>query len=174
MNSRRRVNSAVGFLMLGEKMKRVVTLVVFILLAMSLTISVPANAQRFISSSGTFSGKVFRSDTNVAMSNSYILLMQEKEKPVEAQHFDTRTDADGRYRFTDIPAGKYTVSIYSWYPNRTDVPCADSAGRKTVDEGHVTVEWQRKSDAFMEIVTIKGFVINGDHNRSKDFDVACR
>jgi hypothetical protein len=100
--------------------------------------------------------------------------MQETEKRVEAQHFDTRTDADGRYRFTDIPAAKYTVSIYSWYPKRTDVPCADSADGKTVDEGHVTVEWQWKSNAFMEIVTIKGLVIDRDHDTSKDFDVACR
>jgi len=141
---------------------------------MSVTISVPANAQRFISGSGAFSGKVFRSDTNMAISNSYILLMQEKEKGVEPQHFDTRTDADGRYRFTDIPAAKYTVSIYSWYPNRTDAPCADSANGKTVDGGHVTVEWQRKSNAFMEIVIIKGFVIDRDHDKSKDFDVTCR
>jgi hypothetical protein len=154
-------------------MKCVLIMVVFILLAMSLTISAPANAGRFISRSGTFSGEVFRSDKNVAISNSYILLMQEKEKRVEAQHFDTRTDATGRYRFTDIPAATYTVSIYSWYPNRTDVPCADSTDGKTIDEGHVTVEWQRKSSAFMEIVTIKGFVIDGEHVTSKDFDVAC-
>jgi len=155
-------------------MKRVLITVVFLFLATSLTISLPANAQRFIPSSGTFSGKVFRSDTNVAISNSYILLMQEKEKRVEAQHFDTRTDADGRYRFTDIPAAKYTVSIYSWYPNRTDAPCAHSANGKTVDGGHVTVEWQRKSNAFMEVVIIKGFVIDRDHGTSKDFDVTCR
>ena len=157
-----------------NEMKCVLVMVVFIPLAISLTISVPANAERFISGSGTFSGKVFRSDTNVAISNSYILLMQEKEKRVEAQHFDTRTDADGRYRFTNISAAKYTVSIYSWYLNRADAPCADSANGKTVDEGHVTVEWQRKSNEFMEIVTIKGFVIDGEHGTSKDFDVACR
>jgi hypothetical protein len=154
-------------------MKRVTITVLLVLLATSFTIMLPLNAQRAISNPGTLTGKIFRSDTNVPISNSYILLMQETEKRVEAQHFDTRTDDNGNYCFNDIPAGKYTVSIYSWYRNRADVPCADSADAKT-DEGHVTVEWQWKSNAFMEIVTIKGFAIDNDQDIPKDFDLACR
>src|SRR6266404_9228342 len=135
-------------------MKRIPIAIVFLLLAMSVNISHRAKAQLATSESGALSGKVFRSDTNVPIDNSYILLMQEKQTRAEANHFDIRTDPDGKYRFTNIPAGKYTVSIYSWYPNRLDVPCTDSLDAKSADEGHVTVEWQRKSDAFMEIITI--------------------
>jgi hypothetical protein len=153
-------------------MKHIPIAVLIIVLAAGLTV-LGAHAHAVSSSSVTLTGKVVRSDTNAAVDNAYILLMQETEKRVEAQHFDTRTNADGRYRFTDIPAGKYTVSIYSWYKNRADVPCADSADGKTLDEGRVTVEWQWKSNAFMEIVTIKGFTLDGDHDASKDFDVAC-
>jgi len=122
----------------------------------------------------TMDGKVLRSDRNEAIENAYILLMQETERRVEAQHFDTRTDSEGKYHFTNLPAGKYTVSIYSWYRNRPDVPCGDAVDSKTLDDGHVTVQWQPKSTAFMEIVIIKGFTVEADREASKDFDIACR
>src|SRR5437773_8465794 len=174
MDSRRRVNSDVGFLHLKGSMKRIPIAVGLLLFTVIVNVSPRAQSQLANSESGTLSGKVFRSDTNVAIDNSYILLMEEKEARAEAKHFDMRTDADGKYRFTNIPAGKYTVSIYSWYRNRLDVPCTDSLDAKTADGGHVTVEWQPKSDAFMEIITIKGFSIETDHDTAKDFDVACR
>jgi hypothetical protein len=174
MKSRRPVNSDVGFLRLKRIMKRITIAIIFLLLAVTVNISPRASMKLATSESGILSGKVFRSDTNGPIDSSYILLMQEKENRAEAEHFDIRTDHDGKYRFTNIPAGKYTVSIYSWYRNRLDVPCTDSLDAKTADEGHVTVEWQRKSDAFMEIVTIKGFSIETDRHTEKDFDVACR
>ena len=119
------------------------------------------------------SGKVFRSDKNEAIENAYIFLRQETERRVEAQHFDTRTDSEGKYQFTNLPAGKYTISIYSWHLNRSDVPCGDAADSKTVDGG-VTVKWQPKSTAFMEIVVVKGFTVEADRDTSRDFDIACR
>jgi len=36
----------------------------------------------------TIKGKVFRSDSNEAISNSYILLIQEKDSPAQVEHFD--------------------------------------------------------------------------------------
>jgi hypothetical protein len=155
-------------------MKRIpIALVVLLLFTVATIVSRPS-AELAISGSASLAGQVIRSDTNVAIGNAYILLMQEKEKRAEAKHFDIRTDADGKYRFTNIPPGKYTVSVYSWYQDKSDVPCADSPDAKTADEGHVTIEWQSKSDAFMEIVTIKGFSIETDHETTKDLDVACR
>src|SRR5207248_377506 len=68
----------------------------------------------------TIKGKVFRSDSGEAISNSYILLTSETD---EAKHFDTRTDEKGEYLFGGIPAGNYTVSIYAWFPKRSEVPC---------------------------------------------------
>jgi hypothetical protein len=50
----------------------------------------------------TIKGKVFRSDSGEAISNSYILLTSETD---EAKHFDTRTDEKGEYLFGGIPAG---------------------------------------------------------------------
>jgi hypothetical protein len=114
-------------------------------------------------------GKVFRSDSGEAISNSYILLTSEED---ETKHFDTRTDEGGEYLFGGIPAGDYTVAIYAWFPKRNEVPCQNPIEQKTVDGGDITVEWQWKSQAFMEIVTLKGFSIEllGREN-VKDFDL---
>ena len=121
----------------------------------------------------TIKGKVFRSDSNEAISNSYILLIQEKDSPTQVEHFDVRTDGTGDYRFKEVPAGKYTVSIYAWFPAKGDVPCRNSPEAKTVGAGKVTVEWQWKSQAFMEVVTINGFSVEAGQERVKDFDLVC-
>ncbi|SRR6266446_3501125 len=122
--------------------------------------------------SGGIEGKVFRSDSNETVSNSYILF--ENESPSRVEHFDFRTDDKGKYLFPDIPAGNYKVSIYAWFPNKINVPCQNPLESKTVDDGRVTVEWQRKSRAFMEIVTIKGFSVEAGRVRVKDFDLFCK
>ena len=88
----------------------------------------------------TITGKVFRSDSNKAISNSHILLEQN-----DAQHFEVRTDENGEYIFRAIPAGTYTVSVYAWFANKTDVPCQHPQEGKIADDGDVTVEWQYKS-----------------------------
>lgn len=92
-----------------------------------------------------FKGKVFRSDSGEAISNSYIRLTSEED---QAKHFDTRTDEKGEYRFGGIPAGNYKVSIYAWFPKRSEVPCRNPVEQKTVDGGDITVEWQWRSQAF--------------------------
>jgi tetratricopeptide (TPR) repeat protein len=117
----------------------------------------------------SFRGKVFRSDSNEAISNSYVQL----ENP-RMGHFDTRTDMKGEYLFTEILPGDYMVSIYAWFRNKSDVPCQNPLESKTVDDGKVTVEWQWKSGAFMEIVTIKGFSVDSGQQRDKDFDLSCK
>lgn len=122
--------------------------------------------------SGGIEGKVFRSDSNVAVFNSYILL--ENESPTQVEHFDVRTDDNGKYQFKDIPVGNYKVSIYAWFPNKRDVPCRNPGEAKTADDGRVTVEWQRKSRAFMEIVTIKSFSAEAGRVRVKDTDLFCK
>ena len=116
-------------------------------------------------------GRVFRSDSGKPISNSYILLTSETDK---AGHFDTRTDEKGEYLFGGIPAGKYTVSIYAWFPKRSEVPCQNPLEQKSVDGGDITVEWQRKSQAFMEIVKLKDFSVEFDRENVKDFDLVGR
>ena len=49
-------------------------------------------------------GKVLRSDSGEAMSNSYALLTSQEDEP---KHFYTRTDEKGEYLFGAIPAGDY-------------------------------------------------------------------
>jgi hypothetical protein len=120
----------------------------------------------------TITGKVFRSDSNKAISNSYILL--ERNSVINAQHFDIRTDENGEYILRAIPAGTYAVSVYAWFANKTDVPCRHPQEEKIADGGDVTVEWQYKSRAFMEIATIKGFVVSAGQRVVKDFDIFCR
>jgi hypothetical protein len=116
-------------------------------------------------------GKVLRSDSGELISNTYILLTRETG---EARHFDTRTDEKGEYLFGGIPAGNYTVSIYAWFPKRSEVPCQNPLEQKTVDGGDITVEWQWKSQAFMEIVKLNGFSIEFDRENVKDFDLVGR
>jgi len=124
--------------------------------------------------SASVKGKVFRSDSGHGISNSYILFEQEKDSATQAEHFDLRTDKDGNYRFTEIPAGKYTVSVYAWFLEKIDVPCQSTLEAKIAGDGKVTVEWQRKSNAFMEIITIKGFPIEAGQERTKDFNLFCK
>lgn len=113
-------------------------------------------------------GKVFRSDSGRAISDSYILLTSEKG---EAKHFYTRTDEKGEYLFGGVPSGDYTVAIYAWFPKRSEVPCQNPIEQKTVDGGDIMVEWQWRSQAFMEIVTLKGFSIELSQENVKDFDL---
>jgi hypothetical protein len=115
-------------------------------------------------------GKVFRSDSGQAISNSYILLTSEKDE----EHFDTRTDEKGEYLFGGVPPGNYTVSIYAWFPKRSEVPCQNPQEQKTADGGDITVEWQRKSQEFMEIVKLKGLSIELGRENVKDFDLVGR
>lgn len=117
----------------------------------------------------TLNGKVFRSDSGESISNSYILLVDETD---QEKQFDTRADEAGNYIFGHIPAGRYTVSIYAWFGNRDEIPCQNPLKQKTADGGEITVGWQGKSKAFMEIVTIKGFSIALEPENVKYFDVA--
>jgi|SRR5919109_67247 hypothetical protein len=116
-------------------------------------------------------GRVFRSDSGQPISNSYILLANDQD---QEKHFDTRTDEAGNYIFGHVPAGNYTVSIYAWFGRRDEVPCQDPLKQKTADSGDIAVEWQRKSQAFMEIVTLKGFSIELEREDVKDFDLVGR
>lgn len=115
-----------------------------------------------------FRGKVFRSDSGESISNSYIeLVSAESGEKV----FDTRTGEDGSYVFPHIPPGRYAVSISAWFQKRDEVPSRDSHDQRTTDGGDVTVEWQWKSRAFMEIVRIKSFSIDPESENVKDFDL---
>ena len=116
----------------------------------------------------TLKGKVFRSDSGHAISDSYILLAKENG---EEKHFDARTDEAGNFVFGHLPAGSYTVSVYAWFAKRNEVPSQNPLGQKTADGGDITVEWQRKSQAFMEVVTIRGFPIEPEWENVKDFDL---
>jgi hypothetical protein len=54
---------------------------------------------------------------------------------------------------------------------RREVPCQNPLKQKTADGGDIAVEWQWKSQTFMEIVTFKGFSIELEPENVKDFDV---
>jgi hypothetical protein len=131
----------------------------------------PANSE---DKSSTVTGRVLRSDSGEGVSNAYILLKRENNITPKNNHFDVRTDEQGNYNFGQIPAGKYTVSIYAWFPNFGDVPCQNSREARTVDGGTVSVEWQRKSDAFMEIVTVQHFSLEAGQARLKEFGLSCK
>jgi hypothetical protein len=124
--------------------------------------------------SNKLTGKVFRSDTGESLSNAYIIIVREGDSDTPPEHFDLRTGGNGSYVFSNIPAGRYTVSIYAWFSKLRDVPCQSNSTLKTEDNGSVKVDWQRKSQAFMELVTIKGFSVEAGKGQVKDFDLACK
>jgi len=113
-------------------------------------------------------GRVFRSDSGESIANSYVILESESD---QEKKFDTRTDEAGNYIFGHIPPGSYTVSIYTWFGKRDEVPCQNPLKQMTADGGEVAVEWQWKSHSFMEIVKLKGVSIESDQEYVKDFDV---
>jgi len=114
-------------------------------------------------------GRVFRSDSGESIANSYIILESERD---QEKKFDTRTDDAGNFIFGHIPPGSYTISIYAWFGKRKEVPCQNPLKQMTVDGGEIEVEWQWKSQSFMEIVKLKGVSIESDQEYVKDFDVA--
>jgi hypothetical protein len=107
--------------------------------------------------------KYFRSDSSEAISNSYILL-----ENAWVEHSDVRTDGKGEYRFEKTPPGDYKASIFAWFSNKHDVPCQNAVESKTADSGKVTVEWQSKSGAFMEVVTIKEYSVDSGQQRHSE------
>lgn len=132
--------------------------------------------------SNTMRGKVFRSDTDETISNTYILLESSptstfstyRKVPAEFKHFDLRTDEKGNYCFTNIPIGKYTVSIHAWFPKISDIPCQKPLDAKTTDNGSFNFIWQWKSTAYMETVIFKDFSVESGHEMVKDFDLVCK
>jgi hypothetical protein len=139
--------------------------------------------------SSTITGRVFRSDTNESIASCLIVLVPEEDSGARAQgfglrgfpsgeRFDLRTDEKGNYLFNNLPAGRYTVSLYAWFGNKVDVPCQDSSDARTADGGSVIIDWDWKSK-FREFITIKGFSIRADrelvlHKTQKDFDLLCK
>jgi hypothetical protein len=114
--------------------------------------------------------KYFRSDSNEAISNSYILL-----ENAWGEHFDVRTDGKGEYLFEKTPPGNYKAAIFAWFSNKHDVPCQNAVESKTAASGKVTVEWQRKSGALMEVVTIKEYSVDSDQQQTfRTIDLYCR
>jgi hypothetical protein len=117
-------------------------------------------------------GKVFRSDSGKPISNSYVLLASETNPAGE--HFDTRTNANGEYVLKGISPGSYTISIYAWFRKKRDVPCQNPQKERTAEGDDVTVEYQRKSGAFMEIITRKRLSIDAGKQKIKNFDLSCK
>src|ERR1051325_9926248 len=99
-------------------MKHLGLFAMFMLLCSFATINLEGQQVSSKLESAIIRGKVFRSDTNETIPNSYILLMQEKDSPAQVEHFDLRTDEMGDYRFNNIPSGKYTVFVYAWFPKK--------------------------------------------------------
>lgn len=66
------------------------------------------------------------------------------------------------------------MSVYVWFPKRSGIPCQNPLEQETVDGGDSTGEWQWKSLAFMEIVKLKGLLIEFDRENVKESDLVGR
>ena len=113
-------------------------------------------------------GKVFRGDKNHPVANALIVLLDEKKtNTVEA-----RTDDQGNYVFESVVAGKYTVSIRTWYNSPDEVPCQLLMAR-TKDRDSAVMSMQDK-DKYVEQVFIENFSVKAGKEISRDFDIACK
>ena len=116
-------------------------------------------------------GRVFRSDSKEGVSNSYVLL--ENESSARSGHFDVRTDDRARFDSRTFRLEPTRFPFMHGFHSRMMFLARILAMHKPR-----TMAWwrsrQRKSRAFLQIVTIKGFSVETGWARVKDFDLFCK
>lgn len=116
----------------------------------------------------TMKGVIYRSDKNHPVAKAVITLLGEKKD----DSLQAQTDENGNYSFESVKAGKYTVSIRTWYKSQEEVPC-QLLMAKTKDKDS-TVLVMKDKESFVEQIFIKGFSVKGDKEMVRDFDIACK
>lgn len=132
-----------------------------------------ANADK--ESRGSIGGRIYRSDTNQPIANASIFLLDEAELEAgdEYQLKDVKTDSEGRYLMTDVPAGKYALSVRTLYSSEMDAPCNGIAGAETRSGDQVRVV-RTTFDEPMQVVLVKGVTVEAAGVSGKDVDIICR
>jgi carboxypeptidase family protein len=118
-------------------------------------------------------GVVYRGDKDHPVADAEVLLLDDKKAGEKNDgSVGTKTDAKGEYAFERVAAGKYTVSIRTFYDTQEEAPCQLLAA-KTKDKDSVVLVMKEK-DKFVEQVFIKNFSVKAGKEVVRDFDIACK
>ncbi len=121
---------------------------------------------------GSFKGKLFRSDTKAPLAGARVLLLDAKKSDTKDNSVEATTDVDGKFMFPTIAAGKYTISIRIAYDREEDVPCQLLMGRlKTEKNSKLLVLTEGNKKIYQ--VFIEGFSVKAGKQIDKDYDLSC-
>lgn len=141
--------------------------------AVFLLFSMPAAAQDSKTKKATvFSGRIMRSDTNKAVPNVKIALLDEKKSDEKDNSAQAETDADGKFLFENVKPGKYTISIRAVFDREEDVPCQLLMGK--IDEPNSQLLIITEDGKKVEQIFIKGFSVKEGKEIVKEFDLVCK
>ena len=120
----------------------------------------------------SFKGKLFRSDTNAAIADARIILLDDKKTGTKDNSVEAKTNKDGKFLIPAVLGGKYTISIRVVYDREEDVPCQLLMGRlKGEKDSQLLVITEGTKKIYQ--VFIKGFSVKAGKQIEKDLDVSC-
>jgi hypothetical protein len=120
----------------------------------------------------TFTGRVFRSDTNVGIPNVRLSLIDEKKSKRQNNSVSSRTDENGNFRFDFVIPGKYTIGIGAFFDKKDDVPCKFIKGKSEEPNSKITV--YAENDKWMELVFIKKIEFKAGMRVTKEYNLVCK
>ncbi len=122
----------------------------------------------------TLSGVIYRGDREHPVAGASIVLTAVKvgRHEDEKLRVEAHSDAAGAYRFEDLVAADYRVTIRTTYDSAEEVPCKLHPARTADDHSLVTV--LEEDGKFVEQVFLSYFRIKAGKQIAKDFDLACQ
>jgi len=116
-------------------------------------------------------GKVFLTDKEHPVVGAMIFLIPIIDSKKGPEIAAVKTDDHGDYEFKNVPEGKYTISIKSYYKKQEDLPCKFLLA-KTRNPVLALVVMQEKGQ-YVQHVMSDEFSIKGTKEVVKNFDVTC-
>jgi hypothetical protein len=120
----------------------------------------------------SFKGRLFRSDTNTAVANARVILLDDNKSDKKDNSQEVKSDADGNFSFDSVVAGKYTLSIRVTYENEEDVPCQLLFGKITGEKNSQLLVISEAGKKIYQIF-IKEFTVKPNKNITKEYDLVC-
>jgi len=117
-------------------------------------------------------GTIYRGDKSHPVKGAYIILLDQNKSGNSDNSVDATADENGNYVFDRVAAGRYTVSIRTWYDRQEDVPCQFLMGKTKDKDSSIIV--LKDGAKFVEQIFIKGLSVKGGKDTERDFDIECK
>ena len=134
--------------------------------------STAQESKKEIAKTAVFSGRIYRSDTKSGLPNVRIILLDEKKSEAKDNSLETKTDEKGNFKFENIIAGKYTVSIQAVFDKEEDVPCQLLIGKLDIPNSQLLILTEKGKK--VEQIFIKGFEFKKGKEVKKEIDLVCK